>query len=501
LRERREQARGRLRPPFSTVVGWSILAVTAVVVLVVFWPGRINIDTINEIAEAETGEFTNRSAPLLLALWHLVWGLGFGPGAVFAAQVITFVIGAYLVLRAAFRPVGASLVTAFVVFWPPVFGNLASLQRDTWLVALLLLTFGIVVRATQRSWPVRGRYLALAILAAALALASRQNAAPAVAIACIPIAGLMIDRWRQRRSPDRAPPTFGRSGLIGAVVGAVGLTLALFGIQFVATKALEPTNVHPEAPLYIYDLAAISERERENLFPSDLMPQRGIAPIDRAFDPDSMLGFVFPEPNTIGPQFGRAVGFPDVGDPAAASLQDAWQSAVTGHPGTYASERWALWMRQIGVTGDSVSVYPPDLPDNGEYPFASPGLYEHALNYLEAFTHPDPSFYDQPAGNVIFRVWPYLLAALAAVVVCLRRGRPLPLVVVGTLALSALTYQIGFFFVALGTRFRYEYPAVVIGMLAAAILLHLAWTRWRAASTDEPARSSPRTGADSLHAC
>lgn len=480
-------------PSRTTVLAWLILAAAVVAVLLAFWPGRVNIDTMNEIAEAETGEFTNRSVPLLLALWHLVWGLGFGVGAVFATQVLTFVLGAYLVLRAAFRPVGASVVTAVIAFWPPVLGNLASLQRDTWFAALLLLTFGLVVRASQRSWPVRGRYLALAVVAAWLTLASRQNAAPAVVLACIPIAGLLLARRRQLRSPDRDSRALGRSGVIGAVAAGIALTLALMATQFVATRALEPTNVHPETPLYVYDLATISERERENLFPAELMPQRGIAPIDRTYDVDSILPFLIPESDSIGPQFSQAVGFPNVGDAPAGTLQDAWLEAVTDHPSDYLAGRWTLWMRQIGVTRDGLSVYPLELPESAGYPYEFPGLYDKAIGYLEAFTYPDPSFYGHAAGgSVLFDVWIYLLVALAAAIILLRRSRPLPLIVVGTLAVAALTYQVGFFFVALGTRFKYEFPCVVIGMIAAAVLLHLAWTRWRASRDDEIARPTAK---------
>jgi hypothetical protein len=446
-----------------------ILAAIVAAMLIFFWPGRLNIDTVAEIKEAASGDFTTRSAPLLLALWHPFYGLGFGPGTVFVAQVVTFVIGAYLVLRAALRPLGAAAVTSFIVVWPPVLGNLASVQRDTWFIALLLLAFGLVVRACERDWPVRGRYLVAATVAAAFALASRQNAAPAVVIVCIAIAALYLEHSRPRWSV-----------VWPALAAGVALTAALWAVELGATRLLHPRNVHPEAPLYIYDLAAISVREDQNLFPPDLMPQRGMRAIDRTYDVDSMLGFVFPAPDTIGRAFPRAVGFPDIGDDAASSLRHAWLDAVGDHPGTYLSGRWALWLRQLGVTRNGLSVYPPDVPpDNAGHPFAFPRLYHAAIDYLEAFSHPEPSFYGQAGGNVLYTVWVYLLAALAAAIVFLRRGRPPALVVVGGLGLSALTYEVGLFFVALGTRFRFEYPCVVIGMLCAAILLRFAWGEWR----------------------
>jgi len=77
-------------------------------------------------------------------------------------------------------------------------------------------------------------------------------------------------------------------------------------------------------------------------------------------------------------------------------------------------------------------------------------------------------------GGIVHRVWIYLLLALAAAVVLLRRRAPVVLRCVGALGLAALTYQIGLFFLAMGVQYRLENPSVVIGLLCAAVLLRLA---------------------------
>jgi hypothetical protein len=203
-----------------------------------------------------------------------------------------------------------------------------------------------------------------------------------------------------------------------------------------------------------------------------------------------MLVFLFPKPHTIGPQFARRVGFPNVRDPAVASLRHAWLDAVTDHPGSYLAARWTLWLRQIGITRNGLSVYPPDMPNNGGYTFAFPRIYNGAMTYLEAFTHPEASFYGQAGGDFLFTVWCYLLPALLSAIVFLRRGTAAPLRVVGALGVSALTYQAGLFVAALGTRFRFEFPCVAVGMVAAAILLRVAWARWRSSSPATELESS-----------
>jgi len=191
--------------PRTTLIAWAVLLLGALAIFLAFWPGRISIDSLGEITEAATAHFSNRGAPLLLALWSPFWDLGFGPGAVLLASVVTFLIGAYLVLRAAFRPLGAAVVAVAIALSPPVFGNLGAMQRDTWFIALLVLAFGLVVRAAQRPWPVRGRYLALALLAALLTPPTRQNAPAAAALACVAISGLLLGWPRKALPPCSAP--------------------------------------------------------------------------------------------------------------------------------------------------------------------------------------------------------------------------------------------------------------------------------------------------------
>jgi hypothetical protein len=465
-----------LEVPRSTALAWLALAFLVLAICFVFWPGRIDIDMLGQIVQVESGDYTNLHAPLLQAIWTPLWDLGLRTGAVLLAQVSAFVAGSYLILRAAFRPLAAAGATGLIALSPPVLANLASVIRDAWFAALLVLAFGLVVRAAQRPWPVQARYLGLAIVAAWLALAARQNAAAAVALACIAITALFL---AHRRASVGAAAGSRRYGLLGAIGGGILLTLALIGTQLAASAALGVRDVHPETTLLIYDLGAISEREDESLFPPELMPESDLATVEEAFTVDSMLGFVYAPPNPLG----ATTGYPEVRDEPAAAIRDAWWEAVTDHPGQYLSGRSTLWLRQIGLTRDALWSFPPVSLENGGFGFEFPDLYEGAMSYVEAFTSNDgPTVYDQSNGSLIFSPWIYLLAALLGALLLLRRGRDVALIVVGALAASALTYQLGLFLGAMGTRFRFEFPCVVIGMLAAAVLLRLAWGRRRARS-------------------
>ena len=62
---------------------------------------------------------------------------------------------------------------------------------------------------------------------------------------------------------------------MAATVAGIALTIVMMGTQWVGNALLNVHDVNPEQYLLIYDLAALSERERENLFPPEAMRRRG----------------------------------------------------------------------------------------------------------------------------------------------------------------------------------------------------------------------------------
>jgi hypothetical protein len=131
------------------------------------------------------------------------------------------------------------------------------------------------------------------------------------------------------------------------------------------------------------------------------------------------------------------------------------------------------------LTRSARNPYERPLADNGGFPFRFPALNDAAFDYMQVFGD-QQSPLEPIDGGPVFAVWVYLLVALAGAVVLLRRSRPWPLLTVGAMALSALTHQVGVFFAVMHNAYRFEFPCVVVGMLTAAVLVRLAWTRWAA---------------------
>ena len=73
-------------------------------------------------------------------------------------------------------------------------------------------------------------------------------------------------------------------------------------------------------------------------------------------------------------------------------------------------------------------------------------------------------------------IWRYLLAALIVSVTMLRR-RSATCVVIGTFALSALTYQLTLLVGLMGANYRYEFPSLVVCEISIAMALYPARSR------------------------
>jgi hypothetical protein len=443
-----------------------LLGLPVVVAAVGFWPGHMSADTLAQIDQVRTGEYTNLHAPLLMWIWRQLYLLvDAGPGWALTAQLIAFVAGAFLVLRAAFRPVAAAATTAFICLLPCVFGLLGYMGRDMWFAALLILTFGLIGGAGRSTWPVRWAWIGAAAVAAWLALASRQNAVPALAIAYILLAGLVLAWWAGRRETPRRLLSGRRGLLVSATVVGIALTAGVIGTQYVATAAIGARDAEAEQYTLIYDLAALSRREGTNLFPPEVMRERGMRPINAYWNIDHMLGYQFgPDPPIAHPLQGDTM----------AELRERWLDAVREHPLEYLDVRFDLFVRQLAITRPAVWIYHPVIdPNPYGYAIRFPWANSAAKDYVETFANRELE------GNWIYSIWAYVLLNVAAAAVLLRWSRGWGVATVGALALAVLSYQVGLFFSTMQVQSRYEYPVIVVGLLGAAVLLRIAWERLR----------------------
>jgi hypothetical protein len=432
-----------------------------------FWPGHMSADTLTQIGEVMSGDFTNWHTPILEALWKPFFDFGMGPGYVLFGQLVVFTGGCFLVLRTTLRPLAAAAVTALISLSPPVLGALGYLGRDTWFIALLVLSTGAVARASQATGRRRIAWIALAMVAAWLTLASRQNAAAAVVMPLIALVVVLGSMWRARRDDWPRRLSTRRRRAVGAVMAAVGLTLVLIATQYAVNAALGTTDSDPEQTLFVHDLAHMSVREDRNLLPREVLRDRSMRTLDRRYNPDS---FTY----TLGYVPGAPLRFP-LSPSADSALRKAWREAILDHPLTYLDTRWDLWLRQLTIGRKAIWAYHGGIDPN-EYGYAIrfPAYNEGVKDYLDGFA--DPA---NDGRRLFYSVWLYILLAVAAGLALLRWGRSPALLAVAMLGLAALIYQAGIFLGAMVTAFRFEAPVVVMAALSVAVLIGL-WTRMRA---------------------
>jgi hypothetical protein len=431
-----------------------VLLLPVAVIGISSWPGHMNVDTLSQIGGVSSGNITDHYAWLLAKLWRVVWPLGVNAGWILTVTLITFMVGSYLVLRAALCRIAAAVAAAIVALLPQNFGSLALVGRDMWFTAVLVLAFGLLVRATQRSGWRQVAFLAASVVAAVLAQAGRQNSITSMVVFFAGAAAVAYLRWgtRWRWAQGLGSARWRRLGGY-AVVGVVA-SLVVAASLSVAKPALGVRSVHPEQYTYIYDLAALSKREGRVLFSREVFPANNLALLEQGLVYDSVVPLVR-QPNP-------AIATP-LPEEQVDQLRDDWRDAVLDTPLEYLDIRWERFMRQLAITEPPRLIYQPGIIRNNlGYQIHFLTANKAARDYVEAFADEDLN------GTVLHAPWLYLLIALGAAVILLRSRAP-ALKIVGLMALAAITYQVGLFFAATNIPVRYEEPARFMALLAAIV--------------------------------
>jgi hypothetical protein len=450
------------------LVDRSPLLLAFVVVVVGFFPGYMNADSLNQISQANgDSPLYDQYAPLLNWLWRQLWPVGLRPGLVLALQVAALLVGSYLTLRSAIRPLAASIGAALVAAFPPVLDQLPLLGRDAWFCSTLVLGFGLIALAARSGdrparWP-----LILAAVALLVSLASRQNAAPAVLCAATLAAVMLL---RPRLEGRRAPA---RTGL--AVLAGGAATVAGAAIVFVAVWALDPARTNPDQYTYAYDLGLLSISEDEMLLPEEVYPSQDLDAIRATLTYEDMI------PMIAGPT--PPLPMP-MGSDQVSELRSAWWHEVGSDPGAYLDHRLDAWAHQISLIGSPQIVSHPGIdPNPFGYEIEFANAHDLVDGYLDLFED------DSHDGGLLQRAWIYLL--LSPVLLALLLGRPSPAAELAiAMVAAAWLYQVGLFFGAPGVQYRYEFPTVTLIVLAA--ILTAAIVRKSARDGEPIAPSSDR---------
>ena len=322
---------GEKRSVWPTVFSALHLVVLSVGIVLVFGPGHMSQDSLVMMQQAIDGEFTDYHTPVLVSLWWAAWRIVGGPWYVFAAGVVTTVVAVHTLLRTTLGRIAAGVSTWAIVLAPTTLGFLAVLSRDVWFGALALAGFGCCVLAATAEGRGRRWWTIAALAAAFLALAARQNAAPAVLVLVWVALPGVIDRLRP---DDGSRWRLSKRGALRFLAAFAAVVIVYAGQQLYTRTVLGVTTAaRPYQAVYLYDLIQLSERSGELLLPPEVYPGQDLQALVERASVGSIDGVLFADP--------ILVPFP-LSDAGIAQAGDVWRDAVFDDPLEYLAMRWDL---------------------------------------------------------------------------------------------------------------------------------------------------------------
>jgi hypothetical protein len=442
---------------------WSVLLVLLLVaggISVTFWPGHLDADGLQQIQQARSGHFSDWYAPILDWLWRDLFRLGGSPGIVLFCTVALTVLAIYELLRIDLSRQIALPLTIAIVLFPPVFGFLGSLQRDTWFGAFTLSAYALSAKASLSVGKTRPLFGALAVVACWLSAASRPNALIAVVPALVIASTFILPRRlyeKRDRSTGHEVDGRGQRWARWPVVGI--LLVAIVVSQRVLTyDVIGAARAHPEQVLYDQDLAGLSIRSGKNLFPEAVLPSQNLEEIRRFYSPYTVLPLIGGHDHPL---------VYELDGTSTHMLYESWVQAVKKDPVGYLHIRWRLWARLIAWSGNSYEPYHPGFDSNPwGYRATFPVLDRVGVAYLRTSSNAGLQ------GGLLHRVWVYLvLAPFMGLTLLWNRKRQSEVAIVGWMAIGAFFYTMTFFFGAMGQGFRWNWFLVTTTVIAVVLML------------------------------
>lgn len=415
-----------------------------------FSPGHMSLDSVDQLEQARAFSFVDRHPVSMALLWWVIDQLLPGPFGMLMLFNVLYWFGLSVFLRTRPWPLWArALALPGLGFYPPLFAISGAIWKDTLMQGALLAALGCFfnaeaaqTRARKTSWLFGGGALAL------LAMTVRHNAIaaawPLIALALFSAPFLARFKLFTRLLS---------AGALGLVSSVLAATLALKLLGTIATP------LHFWQMFATFDLAGISVRtnnieiDRES---GVLNPDARLREVKRAYNPFEHLHLYHCLPKKR-PCFAT---FTTVDDPdKLAILARNWRRVVLEHPREYLAHRSSVFERAIAY---------------GEHPAKLWFLkgrriakdYPPTPQAREAF-----AWLAQAAHSAWFRVWYYLVLAVAcaaaSLVYLFRTRSALPL----ALSLSCLSYSASIFFGTGAPDYRYSAWSVMAAVLALVALI------------------------------
>lgn len=402
----------------------AILALGWVCFLLYAYPGFTSPDSIQQLDEARAGAYTDWHPPAMAFLWRYVDKIWSGTFLMLVLQSSTFLVGTYALIARVLTPIRAAIAAVCIFLFPPVMTALAVIWKDS-LMAGLLIAGTAALLSPKRGWRIAACVLIF------VATAIRHNALAAT----LPIVVLLFT-WRESWTGWR------RYAL------AIAVWVAITGAASVLNRKLATGSEYAwHNSVALLDIAGTArfskvqdDAELQALFAGINLPHpTGLAKrIRMLYTGDSHWQLTHGDDRVF-----------DL--PVLATIPDvkrAWFRALETYPRAFIYHRWRMFREVIGAGGHSIwaSVWYGD-----EIPSRTP--VQHAwVSALFAIR-----------DSALFRVWIYLVLAIALLVMCRAR---LPL----ALLASGLVCEVSLAVAAPSADYRYSHWMIVTVVIAGVMI-------------------------------
>lgn len=437
----------------SDPVACALLISSVALVAEAYYPGYLNWDSVWQLRQARSGDYTDWHPPILSYLWGLMDRVWPGTGAILVIDLVCLTVGMFLTLRCFFRPLPAAILAALILVLPPVLGVAGMIAKDATLIGLFTLAVGLTLTAETarlRKWA-KGTLLATAAAALLFAQLCRYNALPLTGLAGYAVIRTGLHVFG-RLPADRRPV------LVQAMLLCTSFSVfaaVMLAVPLINRNLLNAKHQFAFQHIIIYDVSAISIRTGTLLLGPEVFPAQNLDTLVQMFTGESAISVLHP-PDEL------SITDPvrETENPAdVEALTRQWIKAIADHPLPYLAIRFDLFYRLIGLPGHRVCTPFFGFPDNQYIGLDFPNKDLNGLlhGYLVFFEN-----------SLLNRAWIYILLGSANVVFLFRKPGVKGNRTLAVMGMAPLLYIAPYFFIAPSCEFRYVAPVVVSGLLVTA---------------------------------
>ncbi|HEX5060074.1 MAG TPA: hypothetical protein VFV99_11975 [Kofleriaceae bacterium] len=421
-----------------------ILVLGGLVFLAFARPGLMTFDSVEQLAEAREGFYTDCHPPAMAALWRVLDSIMPGGFLLLVLQVTTFLAGMYLVLRHAMSERSAAIVACVLMLFPPVANPMAFMWKDSVMAGLLMLGAGLVLS------PCRWARVA-SLVCFCVGTAVKYNAFAAT----LPLIVLLFE-WKQ------GLPWLKRYAL--ATTAWLGVTIAAMGTNSLLTDQQmhfwhSSLAIHDIAGVINYDDGFTEDQVKQELAGTGLLIDTNVLQrIREVYALHDWTKLVYSDTQLWDLPINGRVPAPQAQRDA---IERAWKSLVFGHPGAYLHHRWVIFLDAIGVTVKTRTAIPPRIMHWKGF-LTNLGLPERSRPYQNKWSNAYNWLWTH---TPIYTQWLYIVLALA--LLPFSRGQRDVFAVLA----SGLVVESTLFFLAPTPDYRYSHWTVVCTCVAVAMLI------------------------------